>query len=245
MTGMKINPNILSIPPYISTSWKNIASLHVEPHPQMLVLIVTLHSGARIEVPGLETSMIEGIFSAHALFLEMEEKIIQTRTPPRTPLNQLSDGTQTLSFELPIKGGIAEIQSMGTLLEHNPEQSNLPDLPQEVLEKITQISKTLNVSDPNAMPTPEPHCNCVRCQIARAMQGGIQNDLPTEEQPEEIVSDAELTFKTWDIDQSGDKLYTVTSPLDKREHYSVFLGDPIGCTCGEHHCEHVRAVLNS
>ncbi|NGX33463.1 MAG: hypothetical protein K1060chlam4_01531, partial [Candidatus Anoxychlamydiales bacterium] len=40
-------------------------------------------------------------------------------------------------------------------------------------------------------------------------------------------------------------LYRVTNPLDENEHYSVFLKDPIGCTCGKKNCEHVKAVLNS
>ena len=40
-------------------------------------------------------------------------------------------------------------------------------------------------------------------------------------------------------------LIVVTNPLDANEHYNVFLGDPIGCTCGQKNCEHIRAVLNS
>ncbi len=53
---MKINNQILSIPPYISTSWKNIASLHVESQDSTIYLVVTLLSGARIEIPQLERS---------------------------------------------------------------------------------------------------------------------------------------------------------------------------------------------
>ena len=34
-------------------------------------------------------------------------------------------------------------------------------------------------------------------------------------------------------------------PLDPNEHYNVFLGTPLGCTCGEKDCEHIRAVLST
>ena len=62
---------------------------------------------------------------------------------------------------------------------------------------------------------------------------------------EEIVSDEELRFKTWEISQTNDKLYLVSNPIDANEHYSVYLGEPVGCTCGEKHCDHIRAVLSS
>jgi hypothetical protein len=66
-----------------------------------------------------------------------------------------------------------------------------------------------------------------------------------QEAKEELVSDDELKFRTWDISQSNEKLYIVSNPLDDHEHYSVYLGEPIGCTCGQKLCEHVRAVLNN
>ena len=134
---------------------------------------------------------------------------------------------------------------MGTLLQHNPEQADGPDLPPEVLEKITQLSKAMGIDDPEAAPKPEPHCNCMRCQIAKAMQAGLEKEERPAEEPEEIVSDEELKFCSWDIKQTEDKLYCVTNRLDEKEHYHVYLGDPIGCTCGQTHCEHIRAVLDS
>ena len=138
------------------------------------------------------------------------------------------------------------MEHFGTLLQHNPEQANSPDLPPDILEKIAHLSKTLGIEDPNTVPKPEPHCNCMHCQIARAMQTGLNGELPeTKEEQEEIVSDEDLKFKTWDVAQTGEKLYSVTNPLDAKEHYNVYLGDPIGCTCGENHCEHIRAVLNT
>jgi hypothetical protein len=242
---MKINPKILSIPPYISTSWKNIASLHVENHQPTFVLIVTLHNGARIEVPDLEPSMIESIFAAHTRFMEQDEKAAQPKAPPRTPLNFPMGQEQLLSLGLPLRNGLSGIEHFGSLLQHNPEQADSPDLPLDILQKIADLSKTLGIEDPNAIPKPEPHCNCMHCQIAKALQIGLNGELPEKESQEEIVSDEELKFKTWDIAQTGDKLYVVTNPLDDKEHYNVYLGEPVGCTCGENHCEHIRSVLNS
>ncbi len=242
---MNINSKILSIPPYISTSWKNIASLHIENRMPILVLIVTLHSGVRIEVPNLQTSIIEEIFAAHSHFIEVEEKATQIKTSPKTPFNFLEGSEQLLSLEIPLKNGFAEMEGFGTLLQHNPHQANTPNLPPDVLEKITQISKTMGLDDPSALPKPEPDCNCIRCQIAKAMQAGFNNEQASKEEPEEIVSDEELKFRTWDISQTSDKLYVVTNPLDIEEHYNVFLGDPIGCSCGESRCEHIKAVLNT
>jgi hypothetical protein len=244
---MKISPQILSIPPYISTSWKNISSLHTENKHPHAVLVVTLLNGARIEVPHLELSMIEAIFTAHAHFHEQPEKTVQHRATPRAPLNHDPSWHESLipmGFPL-IKADFADMGSLGTLLQHNPEQANSPDLPPEVLEKIAQFSKIAGIDDPNNLPKPEPHCNCMRCQIARAIQEGINKDTPTKEEQEEIVSDQDLKFKTWDVAQANDKLYLVTNPLDKKEHYNVYLGEPIGCTCGENQCEHIRAVLNT
>ena len=59
------------------------------------------------------------------------------------------------------------------------------------------------------------------------------------------MNEEDLKFRNWEIEQTADKLYIVTNPFDKNEHYSVFLGDPLGCTCGEKNCEHIRAVLTT
>lgn len=247
---MKINSQVLSIPPYISTAWKNIASLHVENQHSSLILVVTLLNGVRIEVPNLEQPMLEAIFAAHERHLELDDKAAQTKPIPRAPINfPVASEQQLISLELPIRGGSLGIEGMGTLLQHNPEQADHPDLPAEVLDKIAQLSKSMGLTDPQTMPKPEPHCNCMRCQIARAMLAGAsQEDADAQNshaEHEEIVTDEELTFKTWDIAQTNDKLYVVTNPLDDKEQYNVYLGEPIGCTCGKNQCEHIRAVLKT
>ena len=58
-------------------------------------------------------------------------------------------------------------------------------------------------------------------------------------------SEDDLKFRDWDIEQKSEELYEVTNPIDQNEHYQVFLGNPVGCTCGKKNCEHIRTVLNS
>jgi len=72
------------------------------------------------------------------------------------------------------------------------------------------------------------------------------HDEPSQQgEGEEEVSDEDLTFQDWEVKQEGDKLYLVTNPLDRDERYRVFLGKPLGCTCGKTNCEHIRMVLSS
>ncbi len=249
---MLITSSILSIPPYISTSWKNIASLHVEMQPSHPVLVVILTAGARINIPNLDPTSIETIFAIHAKHLESEQGIALIKSPPKKlsnipPIQNPLPASFSFPFEIPFNSPL-NIDNMGTALQHNPEQSDAPNLPKELIEKITSLSKTIGINDPNMIPQPEPHCNCTHCQISRALRAGFEIQQEPEQTAcieEEIVSEEDLKFRTWDINQTGEKLFIVQNPLDFKEHYSVYLGEPIGCTCGQKHCEHVRAVLNS
>lgn len=222
---MQINDKILSIPPYISTSWKNIVSLQVEIKSSDLILIVELISGSRVEIPNLNKTTIDRIFKAHADYLDLGSK-------KNLPLPQ----SLGFSFPFPIPG----MDGFTSVLQHNLEQASSPDLPQELIEKISELAKTINIDDLAVIPKPEPDCNCPHCQIMRAMLGS-EASAPIEE----VVTDEDLKFRTWDIVQQADKIYIVTNPLDLKEHYSVFLGEPLGCTCGQKNCEHIQAVLHS
>jgi hypothetical protein len=106
------------------------------------------------------------------------------------------------------------------------------------LEKITTVARAFGLADTSALQDPEPNCNCVYCQVVRSLKQ--ENKTPEEE-----VSESDLRFRNWDIVQTADKLYLITNPLDKNEHYNVYLGSPLGCTCGSKNCEHIRAVLSS
>ena len=221
---MNINEKMLSIPPYVSTSWENIISISTEKEN----LVILLKTGAKITIPNLPSSVTKAIFATHAKYLET------TSISPTASSSGFSMG-------LPLKIGVDGIESLGNAMRHNPERANDPDIPQEILKKIASISKIMDIDSPDMLPKPEPGCNCMHCQIARAISGKTK-DTASEE---ELVTEEDLKFKTWDIEQTGENLYTVSNPIDKTEKYTVFLGTPQGCTCGEKKCEHIRAVLTS
>jgi hypothetical protein len=206
---MKITPTVLSLPPYLSTTWSNIASLRVD----QTLLVVTLQNGVEIEVPELDQDHIDAVFEAHTRY----------------------GGANDSGILLGLGTGANPLLSF---TQHNPEQTDSPPLSPELLRKISEMAQSLGLDATAPLSFPEPDCNCPYCQVTRSLVGGAA----AEEDP---VDDQELHFRDWDIAQKGDKLYLLTNPLDQNEHYNVFLGDPLGCTCGQKNCEHIRAVLNT
>ena len=228
---MKINHKILNLPPYISTSWDNISALHMKE----TLLIVSLKNGESITIPGLSPELIEKIFDSHSAYLEQ---------PPHTKQHKKSPFAQPgLHIVLPFQLDSNSIESLESMIEHNPSQANAPDLPSDVLDKVQSFAKLIPLEEVTAAPKPEPHCNCVHCQISRAIHQGIDAPEEEPEQLEEITEDVELS--EWNIEQSGDKLYTLTHKLNSNEQYQVYLGEPVGCTCGKEGCEHIVTVLKS
>lgn len=246
---MKINNKIFSLPPHISTNWSNVRALHMKG----TTLVVNLTDGEFIEIPGLDPSLIENIFNTHASFMERQSSgvsINQTQgrfIPPFTQM--LVNAPADHRIDIPFRLGVGTFDEIGSVMQHNPAQAGAPDLPQEILQKIVAITKIVAPEDILMLPKAEGKCNCVHCQIARAMQGGESPELApvlahTSHQ-EEAVSEKELQFQQWDISQTGDNMYTVINRLDPVERYSVFLGEPVGCTCGKQGCEHIVSVLKS
>lgn len=229
-------------PPYISTSWKNVISLHLEHRDGDTILIIGLVNGSTIEVPNLEKQALEAIFSAHEKYLDQEST---SYTHPKGIAPIIPGGLigeTSAIMNIPLNFGLD--LGMGNMLQHNSQASDSPDLPSEVLEKIASLSKVVDFGDSDNMPKPEPHCNCIHCQIIRVIRGKQSEEELLEVEDAEI-SEEDLRFREWDIHQSDDKLYVVTNPLNTEEHYNVFLGNPVGCTCGKPNCEHIRTVLNS
>lgn len=223
---MKITPKILSIPPYLSTTWKNISSLVVKPDGDFLKLVVILQNRVQVEIPSLNKEIVDQVFEAHAKYAELEGG-------PLFPL----DGAYHL--DLPFKSAETGPELLSSSMHHNPDQKDLPPLPPDILKKIGTIVKAFGLEDFSLIPQSEENCNCMYCQVVRSIRG-------EEKEPhEELISEEDLKFKTWDIEQAGEKLYTVINPLDQNERYNVFLGEPLGCTCGQKNCEHIRAVLSS
>lgn len=239
---MKINHKFLSLPPYISTSWNNISALHMKGS----TLVITLHDGDTINVPGLENNIVESIFIAHTTHLENEPSpsaVAQQKKLVNPFTQALLDPQQAQEF--PFRFGFSTADGIGTVLQHNPEQAGAPDMPKEILDKISAIAKIVSPGDAVLGPKPEPHCNCMHCQIARAVSKAAEDVEQEELVAEEPISEEELQFQQWEINQSGEKLFTVVNKLDTRERYSVYLGHPVGCTCGKGGCEHILAVLKS
>lgn len=224
---MKIDDTLLSIPPFISVTWNHVISLHTMQQDNQLLLVVDLVQGSRIVLPPLPDALLEKIFGIHARFLEV------TLRKPGGQHEEKEKG-------LPIRIGIEGVDAVGNVMQHNPEQAHGPDLPPPLLEKVSLIAKALGMNDSPLLSPGEPHCNCPHCQIARALSDKEEKKLAEEE-----VTDADLQFRDWDIEEKESQLYTVSNPLDRSEEYTVFLGTPIGCNCGHENCEHIRAVLKS
>ncbi len=210
-------------------------------------LVIELQNGSTVRIPRLENAIVEEIFAAHERHLENDAgtpSFTENNPAEKKDLNSLSFG---IPFDL--GGGAAQLENeMGNFLQHNPELSHSPDFPKEMLTKVAEVSKRLGLDpDTSHLPKAEPHCNCPYCQIARALsESGDEEEAPHALlDDEEPVRDEELTFREWDIVDLGEKMYKVSSPTNSDESFQVFLGEPIGCTCGEKNCEHIRAVLNS
>lgn len=241
-----ITNQTLSIAPFISTHWNQIETMHVRDNS----LLITLSSGDTVEVPKMTPDIIEKIFTAHAFYLEKhrgETREPKTQAPQSKGMEedltrQLSELTHQMSQAL--SGDIWK--NMTALLQHDSNQAHAEDLPPEALKKMAMLAQMMGPEESAMLPDPEPHCNCHHCQILRALHGqqAHPESLASAEE-EEPVLDQDLQFSQWEIAQLGDKLFHVTNRLDTTESYNVFLGDPVGCTCGNRGCEHVLAVLKS
>lgn len=244
---MKINDKIFSVPPFISTYWSNVSALHMKGQN----LVVSLLDGETIEIQNLDNSTIHHIFQTHASHLEKEYPQETQATSPATVFQQFSEMLrQDAQNEPMFRMSISSLDELGSVLHHNSQQANSPDIPKEILSKIVAITKIISPED-LTVPKAEPHCNCTHCQIARTLGQSISQDSVIQEVPiekivaEEVVSDKELNFQQWDVTETGKQLYTVANRLDSKEKYNVFLGTPVGCTCGNPNCEHIIAVLKS
>lgn len=251
---MKFSEKYLSIPPYISTSWSHVKALQMSGN----FLIITLSDDSQVHIPNLAIEELEQIFQAHAAHLEMQSQNTPSPTQlqafkeriPFSPTEIFSDQPFIPAFKI---GGISGIERLGSAMQHNIEHANAPNLPQEILKKIASIASIIAPSDTQDIPQPEPHCNCPHCQIARAIHEGLGNttrpfsgqNASQEINETEEIADEDLTFQQWEIQQTGNRLFVVTNKLDSNESYRVFLGEPVGCTCGKLGCEHILAVLHS
>lgn len=243
---MIINEKLISIPPYLSTDWSNVRCLHMDDNR----LVVTLTSGQAVMIPQLEKEMVQLAFTKHASFLEggvgNEVDLGVGNVDDASASFMETAGASGMEMPLFRMGLGPGMENFSAALQHNPAQASSPDLPLEILQKIASVAKIVAPDDPDLLPKAEPHCNCIHCQIARAIHGGLESEAEAEiEEDEEEVTNEDLSFQQWDIEQIGENLHSVTNRLDSKESYKVYIGDPVGCTCGTSGCEHIVAVLQS
>lgn len=242
----KITEKMICIPPHVSTSWDHVTFMQAQDNPLGgLDLIMHLDHQATITIRNLDKALVDLAFAAHLKYMEASsDKQETTHKGPFEALNQLFGISPEQLEQMSIRfgvGGIPGLENLEMAMHHDLANAKAPDLPHELLERVTQLTKMVTGGNLSGFPKPEPHCNCPHCQIARAVHG--QNkELSL---PEEPVLENELTFRDWEVSHISEQLYSVTNPLDQDEQYQVFLGNPVGCTCGHPHCEHLKAVLRS
>jgi len=243
---MKFNNKILSIPPYISTTWANISSIRMK----ATQLSIALKDGDTIDIPNLSNESIDQIFHAHAEYMEEQvhhDHMIQKMSGAFSK-QMIVEGQQN---EHPFRMGFGTPDGFNAVVAHNPEQANGPDLPAAILDKIGSFAKLVELNSETIIPPAEPNCNCPHCQITRAITQEKESlvekvkVIGNEVAKEEVVSDQDLHFQQWEIVADGESRFMVTNKLDALETYKVFLGNPVGCTCGHPGCEHIVAVLQS
>lgn len=233
---MIINREVFSLPPYISTSWGHVAALYMKDD----VLVVALDEGIVISIPSLVPNIVQQIFDAHAAYLTEEAKRGQTKQKLRE-----MEGTVV---EFPFKTSMGLDGMMSSSMQHNPEQAHAPDIPKDILNKIVGITKLLGPEDANQFPKAEPHCNCMYCQIARAVHSALDDDDAIEivaENKREPIAPPTPHESSWIVAKEDEHIYNVHHKDSPEETFKVFLGDQVGCTCGQSGCAHMLAVLRS
>jgi hypothetical protein len=240
---MKITDRYLSIFPNLCVAWDQIISLqgsHID--GDKIELLVTVIPNQPIKLPILSIIAAEKIFEAYQGFQDKKDHVrIKIR---QIPLN--FDVNNSLGVQLPpllFQGQsnfLNAIEQLSTSLKHNPQMSDLPDLPSELLEKISHAFKDLqlaNEAEENApLMQPYPDCKCLHCQIARSLQNGQLNS----EQHSPISHE-----NLWHVHAISKDEYFVSHTQNDGESHKVYLKPQVSCTCQQSGCAHIEAVLRS
>ncbi len=250
-------PKHFSIPLRFSANWSDVTAISFDNDE----LKICLNSGQEVFFKDLDLKTVDNIFKQHSKYISsLENQEASEKQTPQKKSNEAPSPTeqtnQDHTFEV-LQKGLKEVVSMtmklggsaigelGAILEHNPAHAELPPLPQDMAERMKVLSNIIPKEDLEAMNPPIEGCNCLYCQIQRIIRNESSKTFETSPHEEDAVDDKELEFSEWQVTSIGDKLYSVVNKLDTNEEYRVFLGEPMGCTCGRPHCEHIVAVLRS
>lgn len=147
---MIINKQILSIPPFISTSWQDVELLLSDGHS---TLNIYLKNGTLVKISNLLKEDLDLIFKVH-------QDILLSPSQPEIP--SLIDPL-LLSFS-------------GSLLEHDPDLKDASPLPLEVKTKLKSLLDEIPKLDKIKLPDIHPDCHCPFCQIMNLMQDQDHDD---------------------------------------------------------------------
>src|SRR4029079_670330 len=119
--------------------------------------IINLVDGETIEIQKLDPETIETIFYAHANYLEKNHS--ETRTNPilphKSPFHEIMG--QHPHNDPMFRMTIGTLDELGSVMHHNSQQANSPDIPPDILSKIVAITKIVAPED-LTLPKAEPHC---------------------------------------------------------------------------------------
>lgn len=266
---MKITSKILSIPPYLSTSWYEVDSLF---QSEDGALVVALTNGMQVRLEHLSTEVVHTIFMAHARFLEEEAEREEEEDDEVSELLSSPHAEVEFSVHSPFAMGEVDEMSgdaMKIFMEHDPSRSLGPLLPEPLLKRVTSLAKMFLPPDMIPLDSSHENCRCPFCQIVRALSGTPQ---PLLEEGEEKKKSTDLREEArekkglkeglehkkhspdkapkhpqspWVIQQLDDQTYTVTDRAHPDQVYNVSLATPVTCSCGQPNCVHIVAVLKS
>ncbi len=238
-----IDPFFLSLPPYLSTPWHQVQMLRKEENH----LAIELVNGKVVKIPDLDGSTLKELFEMHEKILKNPPSawpISKPRTEADSNLIQPFSSLDSLSSTL-----LHSFDKFFSFFQHDIKLANSPDLPADLVQQLQQIAQGLTSEEKEKLPQKEPHCNCPGCQIMQLFHqengSNFTSEKKEDQKEEEIVADTDLTFSEWKIDLITKNLYKVSNPNNPNESYQVFLGSPIGCTCGKTRCAHIEAVLKT
>lgn len=235
---MLINREVFSLPPFISTSWGHIKALYMQEDQ----LVVCLSEGIIIKIPSIPANLLEKIFQSHAEYITEQAKANSLKRRRREP-------DLFTAMDAPLRIGSISMENMvSNAYQHNPEQSDMPDIPPEILEKIVNVTKLLMPEGDLQIPKAEPHCNCLFCQMSRAIHQEMEQAevIPPQQEETKMLPVADTLPTQWVIESIGEHCYEVYQQEAPSTKFKVFLGEgQVGCNCGQQGCDHILAVLRS